>query len=239
MAGCAHAKLRGTCGIARLVVILALLAVVLLTAILIPVIRSYSFRADALGCLAALDTARRQLAAEFLIEGENKSAGEARDYVGYVMAGWDDLCPGGGTVYIVQRDDSDLDWDVVCGLHGADRKLCTRLNADYVLQQLRENLRTSRLAGTPYPGELKAMLHHCEMKAVLAERDTGVRRGTDATIGVKGTVIAYGIAGYGEFGTDSGTPEGELCWFSYADEEHCANWSAWDGWTGDSYAASP
>ena len=130
-------KLHQTLGIARLVVILSVLALVLVAAALYPVIQHYRFRADALGCLAGLDTARRQLAAEYLFEGENSSAEQARDFVGFVMAGWDDLCPGGGTTYIVPKDDSELAWDVVCGLHGQDRRQCTRLNADYVLQQLR------------------------------------------------------------------------------------------------------
>ena len=230
-------KLKRIQGIARLVVILGLLAAVLLTAAMIPVIRHYRFRADALGCLAGLDTARRQLAAEYMIQGENSSAEEARDFVGVVMVGWDDLCPGGGTTYIVHREDSPLEWDVVCGLHGQDRKQCTRLNADYVLQQLREELRTSALTGVAYPEELTVQLHHKPLKAALAEEDTGICRGTSATVGAKGTVVSYAIAGYSEFGTGRGVPNGEICWFSYADEEHCANWSIWDGWTGDSYSA--
>lgn len=235
MGKCIRTKLNQTRGIARLVVILAILAVILITAAMIPVIQRYRFRADALGCLAGLDTARRQLAAEYMLVGENSTAEEARDYVGFVMDGWDNLCPGGGTTYIVPKDNSELDWDVVCGLHGEDRKLCTRLNADYVLQQLREELRLSRLTGEPYPESLTVMLHHKKVTAKLTDQDTGIRRGTAATIGAKGTVISYAIAGYSAFGSDRGAPEDEISWFSYADEEHCANWSAWDGWTGDSY----
>ena len=233
------AKLNQRLGIARLVVILAVLAAVLITAAMIPVIQHYRFRADALGCLAGLDTARRQLAAQYLFSGVNSSAEDARDYVGFVMAGWDDLCPGGGTTYIVPLEGSELDWDVVCGLHGADRAQCTRLNADYVLQQLRENLRLARLTGTPFPETLTATLHHKTVEAALTDHDTGIRRGTSATMGVRGTVISYAVAGYSDFGTGRGVPEGQICWFSYADEEHCANWSVWDGWTGDSYFSSP
>ena len=229
-------KLNQNRGIARLVVILAVLALVLVAAALYPVIQHYRFRADALGCLAGLDTARRQLAAEYLFEGENSSAEQARDYVGFVMAGWDDLCPGGGTTYIVPKDDSELAWDVVCGLHGQDRKQCTRLNADYVLEQLREELRTAQVLGTTYPERMTVMLHHKPLEALITEEDTGLRRGTRATVGAKGTLVSYAIAGYSDFGTGRGVPVGEISWFSYADEEHCANWSAWDGWTGDSYS---
>ena len=229
-------KLHQNRGIARLVVILTVAALVLLAAALYPVIQRYRFRADALGCLAGLDTARRQLAAAYLFEGENSSAEEARDYVGFVMAGWDDLCPGGGTTYIVPKDDSELAWDVVCGLHGQDRKQCTRLNADYVLEQLREELRTAQVLGTTYPERMTVTLHHKPLEALITEEDTGLRRGTRATVGAKGTLVSYAIAGYSDFGTGRGVPVGEISWFSYADEEHCANWSAWDGWTGDSYS---
>jgi hypothetical protein len=79
-------------------------------------------------------------------------------------------------------------------------------------------------------------LHHKPLEALITEEDTGLRRGTRATIGAKGTLVSYAIAGYSDFGTGRGAPVGEISWFSYADEEHCANWSAWDGWTGDSYS---
>jgi hypothetical protein len=229
-------KLHQTLGIARLVVILTVLALVLVAAALYPVIQHYRFRADALGCLAGLDTARRQLSAEYLFVGENSSAEQARDYVGFVMAGCDDLCPSGGTTYIVPKDDSELAWDVVCGLHGQDRRQCTRLNADYVLEQLREELRTAQVLGTTYPERMTVTLHHKPLEALITEKDTGLRRGTRATVGAKGTLVSYVIAGYSDFGTCRGVPVGEISWFSYADEEHCANWSAWDGWTGDSYS---
>ena len=231
-----RSKLHQIRGIARLVVILTVLALVLVAAALYPVIQHYRFRADALGCLAGLDTARRQLADEYLFTGENRSAEEARDYVGFVMAGWDDLCPGGGTTYIVPNEDSELAWDVVCGLHGSDRKQCTRLNADYVLGQLREELRRAQVLGTKYPEKMTVSLHHKPLEARITEEDTGLRRGTRATVGAEGTLVSYAIAGYSDFGTGRGVPTGEISWFSYADEEHCANWSAWDGWTGDSYS---
>ena len=229
-------KLHRNRGIARLVVILAVLALILLAAALYPAIQHFRFRADALGCLAGLDTARRQLADEYLFMGENSSAEEARDYVGFVMAGWDDLCPGGGTTYIVPNEDSELAWDVVCGLHGSDRKQCTRLNADYVLEQLREELRSAQVLGTKYPEKMTVSLHHKPLEALITEEDTGLRRGTRATVGAEGTLVSDAIAGYSDFGTGRGVPTGEISWFSYADEEHCANWSAWGGWTGDSYS---
>ena len=38
-----------------------------------------------------------------------------------------------------------------------------------------------------------------------------------------------------DFGADSGMKEGELWYFAFADEEHCAIWTYHDEWTGDSY----
>ena len=52
---------------------------------------------------------------------------------------------------------------------------------------------------------------------------------------MKGTVICYSITGHSDFGADSGLEEGQVWYFSYADEEHCANWKSDDGWSGDSY----
>ena len=197
-------KLHQNRGIARLVVILTVLALILLAAALYPAIQHFRFRADALGCLAGLDTARRQLADLYLFEGENSSAEEARDYVGFVMAGWDDLCPGGGTTYIVPMENSELAWDVVCGLHGSDRKQCTRLNADYVLEQLREELRRAQVLGTKYPESLTVSLHHKPLEALITEEDTGLRRGTRATVEANRTLVTYAVAGYSDFGTGRG-----------------------------------
>ena len=36
-------------------------------------------------------------------------------------------------------------------------------------------------------------------------------------------------------GKDSGLKDGALWYFAFADEDHCANWSYHDEWTGDSY----
>ncbi|MCR5138129.1 MAG: hypothetical protein K6C12_13765 [Oscillospiraceae bacterium] len=231
-----HAKLAQSLGVARLVVILAVAALVLFCAALYPVIQWYRFRADALGCLAALTSSRNQLIEEYLFRMDEKnSAEEAKEYVAYAMVGWDDLCPGGGTTYIVEKKDTPEVWDVVCGLHGEDRKQCTRLNAEYVLDQLRKQVRVSQVSGTEYPESLTVTLHHKPLTATLTAEDTGIRRGTSATMGVSGTVVSYAIAGYSDFGRNRGVADGEICWFSYADKEHCANWSAWEGWTGDSY----
>ena len=236
MEGTRGKKLHTSRGFSRLTALLLLLVLALLAGVLLPTVRHYRFQADSVACASALDTARRQLAADYMLRGSNSTAKEAREYVGLVMDGWDDLCPAGGTCYIVHRTDSELEWDVVCGLHGADRKQCTRLNADYLLNQLREELRRQQLAGNPCPSTLTASVNGKRLTARLTEEETGLRRGTSATVGEKGTVLAYGIAGHGAFDSDSGAKPGEICYFSYANEEYCANWSAREGWTGDSWS---
>ena len=233
-------KLRGGRGIARLTLVLLVLVLVLAVVVSIPVYKRYQRTGHTLACATALDTARRQLAADFMFDGwENGRADEAKDFVSFVMNGWDDLCPEGGTVYVVynagDKVSTDLAWDVVCGLHGSDKKLCTRLNSDNVLGQLREALRQERLLGNPCPESLRFTLHHREYTALLVDEETGFKRGTDLTKGYKGIVAFYAIGGHGALGASIEGEDGEICYFSYADEKHCATWRSDDGWTGDSF----
>ena len=222
-------------GIARLAALLVILVLVLLAVSLYPSWKRYRTQAKTLACAAGLDTARRQLASEYMIIGENGSAEDARDFVGYVMAGWDDLCPDGGSVYIVPSSGSELAWDVVCGLHASDTKLRTRLNAKNVLEQLEAALLKAREEQGTFPAELTVTLHHKTFTALLVEEETGFRFGTALTFGVDGTVVRYGLAGYGSFAQAAALQEGELCYFSFADEAHCAAWTPQDGWTGDAW----
>lgn len=233
-------KLRGGRGVSRLVFVLLVLVIVLAVVVMIPGYRRYQRMGHTVACATALDTARRQLAAEYMFNGwENGSAKEAKRLVTQVMNGWDDLCPEGGTVYIVynagDKVDTDLAWDVVCGLHGSDKKLCTRLNSDYVLDQLREALQRERLLGNDYPEKLGFTLHGKSYTALLVDEETGLKRGTDLTLGYSGIVAFYGLKGHSDFGADSSADAGEIFYFSYADEKHCATWRSDDGWTGDSY----
>ena len=231
-----RSKLHSRSGVARLIVILAAAVLILAIICLIPAYRYYQESAKNIACATALDSARRQLAAGYMLDGfQNGSAQDAKALVTHAMNGWDDLCPDGGTVYITRREDSPLDWDVYCGLHGKDSKRCTRLNADYVLQQLEEELRQAQLAGTPYPESLPFTLHHRSYTAYLVDEATGLRRGTRLTDDYEGIVAFYSIVGHSDFGADCGMEEGSLWYFSYADEEHCATWDYHDTWTGDSY----
>ncbi len=231
-------KLHSVRGMSWLVGILLVLVTVLFIVVMIPVYHKYQTQGEILACATALDTARRQLAVDYMFDGfENDSAEAAKKLVTEVMLGWDDLCPDGGNVYIVPRGGDSLAWDVVCGLHGSDRKQCTRLNSDTVLEQLREALRLERQLDNPYPESLEYTLHHRTYTAYLTDEPVPFKRGTKLTDGYQdaGIVAYYSIVGHSDFGADSGLEEGQIWYFSYADEEHCAAWSSLQRWTGDSY----
>ena len=69
------------------------------------------------------------------------------------------------------------------------------------------------------------------------DEPSGLKRGTRTTMGLEkaGIVAYYSIVGHSDFGADSAKKEGEIWYFSYADEDHCANWTYREQWTGDSY----
>lgn len=231
-----RSKLHSESGVSWLIAVLLVAVLVLSITAMIPTYRRYQEQGKAVACATALDTARRQLASDFMIGGfENGKADEAKGFVSKVMNGWDDLCPDYGTVYIFRRtDDSPMDWDIVCGLHCPDKKLRTRLNADFVLEQLKEALKKAQADGVTYPESLPYTLHGKTRTALLVDASTNLKRGTSTTEGYEGIVACYSIVGHSDYGADKGK-DGALWYFSYADEAHCANWSADKGWTGDSY----
>ena len=230
-------RLRDRRGLSRLTAILLVLVGIMLIVVAIPIWRNLHEKSAKLGCVTALDSARRQLAVDYLMVNGTPTAKDAKDLVTYAMNGWDDLCPDGGTVYVVERGgDHELPYDVVCGLHDPDAKERTRLNAGYVLYQVEEAVRQAQAAGELYPETVTVRLHGRDLIACLVDDYTGLRRGTASTSGVEGIVAYYSIVGHSAFGADSGLEAGEIWYFSYADEEHCAAWSSIKSWTGDSYS---
>ena len=226
-------KLGGSGGIAALVVVLAVLVLVLAVIAAAPVYRNYRGQADEIGCVSSLTSANNQLAIETLSEGDT-TADEAKAIVTRAMNGWDDLCPAGGTPYLVAAE-GDVPWRVVCGLHDKDTKERTRLNAAYALKQLRQKVDLEQKLGDLTPPEVTVVLNGKEYRALLTEQETGMKRGTATTSGVKGTVIRYALAGHGAFAEEVSLPEGSICYFCFADEVHCAIWKHREGWSGDSY----
>lgn len=226
-------KLCGSDGIAALVVVLAVLVLALAVIAAAPVYRNYREQADEIGCVSSLTSANNQLTIETLSRGDT-TAGEAKAIVTRAMNGWDDLCPAGGTPYLVEAE-GGAPWRVVCGLHDKDSGERTRLNAAYALKQLRQKVDLEQKLGDLTPPEVTVVLNGKEYRALLTEQETGMKRGTATTSGVKGTVIRYALAGHGAFAEEVSLPEGSVCYFSFADEEHCAIWKHREGWSGDSY----
>lgn len=231
-----YEKLRGNAGVARLVVILAALTAVMLAVVLLPVYSYYRAEADRIACVQSLDSAYRQIAIDYLSGNEDPTPEEVRAVAERSMLGWDDICPSGGSVYVVETGAEDsLPYELVCGLHGTDRKQCTRLNSYNVYEQLLEAVKSEQLKGNGYPESVELTLHHKPLTACLIDDYSGLKRGTAKTMGAEGTVVYYSIVGHSDFGKDSGLKEGRVWYFSYADEYHCASWSFPDGWSGDSY----
>lgn len=225
-------------GASRTVTILIILVLIMVGIVAAPYVLQYLHESNQFACQTALDSARRQMAADYMLTSGIPTVKDAQGNTTYALEGWDDLCPNGGTVYVREVEDasdSEMPYELICGLHNPDTKLCTRLNANYALAQIQGAVAKSRLEGNPYPATLTVKLHGKELIAELVDNDTGIRRGTANTKGYDDVVIYYSIVGHSDFGSDSNMAEGQVWYFCYADENHCANWSSRNSWTGDSY----
>ncbi|MBQ7161612.1 MAG: hypothetical protein IJR90_07885, partial [Clostridia bacterium] len=173
-------KLKNRSGINRTVALLVVIAVVLAAVvILIPTLKYYRDQSRRINCAAALDSAYRQYVDGYLYKGGPLTYDEAKEVITTAMLGWDDLCPGGGKVYLVKDEKSDGDlYRLVCGMHGEDKKECTRLNAGYVLDTVREKVADARDKGEEYPASVTLTLNGEELTAYLVDEYTGLRRGT-------------------------------------------------------------
>ena len=220
-------------GLTRAAAILLVLIAIMLVVVAIPAWRAYKYRADRLGCMAALKTVRDSLLIEYLGNFEEMSTDDARETLLVTMPGREEYCPAHGNVYLIP--DEYGTYIPICGLHGPDAKQRTRLNASYALQELKEALKQARDDEVEWPETLTIVLNGKELECVQTEEETGFKRGTTLTSGYKGIVAFYGYAGTGAW-QDVDAEAGEICYFSFADEDHCATWRLGEGWTGDSYA---
>ncbi len=224
-------------GISRMALIMVILVIVMAVVIAVPKIRAFNAGGEEVACAVGLDSARRRLAEDVIVNQGKEDARQAQEVVTVAMNGWDDLCPGGGKVYLVRTQDRNLPYDLVCGKHDSDTKRRTRLNAGYVLTQIDDKLAMRRLVEDEFPQTLTFNLNGEEWEAVLTDEPVTFKRGTATTKGYekKKNVAYYGIMGHSEFGSDTGAEEGELCYFVFADPEHYAEWDPDEGWTGDCY----
>ncbi len=202
----------------------------------IPLVLYYRSQSEKIGCVAALDTATRQMADKFLIDGF-KDASEVKAWVTLVMNGWDDLCPGGGNVYIIHDESAEMPWRLVCGMHGEDKKECCRLNASWALGQVREAVKKAADDGKDPPEKIEIPLNGKTLEVKLTDkRMTDVTRGTGTMMDYDGTVAFYAVAGYGDEWRSTGASSGTVCYFCFADPNYCASWLVGKGWTGDAYS---
>ena len=229
-------KLRDVRGISRAVAIMLILVAVMLVVVSIPLGIHFRDKWREIKCMTSLDSAKRQMIDQFILEMGDVDIAQAKAHVGYVMNGWDDLCPGGGIVYIVEnRDPNDeMPYKLVCGVHGKDAKERTRLNANYVYEHVAERVKYEYVKGAPIPETVTVTLNGEDLVARLVTEDQKVKYGTSLSDYDDDIVAFYGVAGNGSF-TDTGEVDGKVCYFAFADKEYCANWTTLRGWTGDSW----
>lgn len=215
-------KLTGCAGVSRIIVILAVLVLAMAVVIAVPQVQGLMRQGDAVGCATALDSASRRIAEDYLGGNTNPTAEHVKEVVEKAMLGWEDLCPGGGNVYVVAQE-GELPFRLVCGMHDSDAKLRTRLNGEHVRDQAREALLKAKQAGEALPEEMTVELSHKDLAVKRVEEPVGLTRGTGTTSGYEG-VVAFYMA-----------EDGELSYLAFADELHCAIWQKDHEWSGDSY----
>ena len=219
-------------GVNRLVAILLVLVLVMVVVVAIPILKNTNEEAAFRACAQAMKSASDGLIIEYLNRNEESALEDAMLTIDEVMPGRPNICPTNGTVYLVKNEYGV--YEPVCGLHNADTKLRVRLNASRALELLREQLRIDRRYAETEPETVEISLNGKPLTCVRVAAEEPLRRGTGTTKGYDGVVAFYGLAGEGDF-HPADTEAGDICYFIYADENHCAIWRSDDGWTGDSY----
>ena len=219
-------------GVNRAAAILLALIGVMLVVIAIPGWRAYRYRAQKLACEQAMKSARDGLIIEYLSHWEAGTVQQAMETLDEVLPERANICPAGGTVYLVRGEDGI--YEPVCGMHDSDRKRRVRLNASRAMDLLHDALRLAREAGEEEPESVEITLNGASLECVRTPEVLDLHRGTRSTNGYKGIVAFYGLAGDGAIPA-GGLKQGEIAYFVYADEDHAAVWSDGDGWTGDAY----
>ena len=224
-------KLHSEHGVNRLVTIAAVLAVVLILALLYPAYRLYKRHADEIGCMTAMKKAQDMLDVEFL---GNYSLTLEEAIAVAERSKWemDTVCPAGGDYYLVERQDNDQKYRIVCGLHDPDTAERTRLNAAKLLGMLDEAVFEYTRYGKEVPESIPLRINSRELEAQRLDEPNNLRYGTDSSTGYKGTQMFFTLA-----------EDGSISWFVYADPNHAAVWrdkdvwSTHSGWSGDAFAS--
>ncbi len=227
--------IRDRSGISRAVVIMLVLVAVMLVVVSIPIYNHLKAVYNEIDCMTAMKSADDQLRIAYLHAGGDMNPDQAKAAVEHAMNGWDDLCPGGGNVYLVEDKGAEMPYRIVCGVHGSDLREVTRLNSEYVRDRLMEQLASRQKQGEKFPETMTVVLNSKELEATLIDEESPLRRGTNAMSDFKGIVCFYAVKGNGDFGKDSKAADGEIWYFSYADENFASHWSADKGWWGTAH----
>lgn len=219
-------------GVNRVVAVLLALIAVMLVIIAIPAWEHYRERSEIIACEQAMKSAKDGLIIEYLNRFEEGSVEDAMQTLDEVMVARPNICPAGGEVYLIKNDHGI--YEPLCGLHDPDARHRTRLNASRAKELLLEARRKALREVDGEPESVTIQLNGQPLECVRVQQEQAIRRGTATTNGYDGIVAFYGLAGEGDFAPE-GVADGEICYFLYADEDHCAIWRADDGWTGDAY----
>lgn len=219
-------------GVNRVVVVLLVLIAVMLVIIALPNWEVFRYRSEKTACDQAMKTARDGLIIDYLSNLDTGTTEDAMLTLDEVMPGRAAICPSGGTVYLVRNAQGIF--EPVCGLHDSDKKHRVRLNASRAMEMLQEKLDMVRRHGESEPETVELTLNSATLKCERVQEKPNLRRGTATTNGYEGVVCFFGVNGEGSFAATE-VRKGEICYFVYADENHCAIWRADEGWTGDAY----
>ena len=220
-------------GVNRVVAILLVAIAIMLVLIAVPSYRVFQYRAQKTSCEQAMKSAKDGLIIEYLGRYKEGSVQDAMNTLDQVMIARPNICPAGGEVYLIKN--SDGIYEPLCGLHDRNERQRTRLNASRALELLREKRRAAlRSSKGVEPDAVTITLNSQPLSCVWVDKAQNLRRGTATTDGFDGVVAFYGLAGEGDFPVE-GVAAGDIFYFVYADEDHCAIWKANDGWTGDAY----
>ena len=223
-------------GVNRVVAILLVLIAIMLVVVLLPAWDDLRLLSQRQSCEQAMKSAKDGLIIEYLGRFKEGSVEDAMNTLDQVMVARPNICPAGGEVYLIKN--SEGIYEPLCGLHDRDARRRTRLNASRALELLREGRRKAlRSSKGVEPEAVDIRLNSKPLSCERVPKVQKLRRGTATTDGFEGVVAFYGLAGEGDFpaGEDAKVEAGDIFYFVYADEEHCAIWKANDGWTGDAY----
>ena len=221
-------------GINRVVAILLVAIGVMLVIVLVPAWDDLRLLSQRLSCEQAMKSAKDGLIIEYLGRFKEGTVQDAMNTLDQVMIARPNICPAGGEVYLIKNAEGI--YEPLCGLHDRNMRQRVRLNASRALELLREARRVAlRDSKGVEPDAVDITLNSMPLSCERVDKVQKLRRGTATTDGFEGVVAFYGLAGEGDFPADEDVEAGDIFYFVYADEYHCAIWKANDGWTGDAY----